>query len=165
MKKSKRIKLIILAIVIIAVALVLLFPGSRMFIGAKLSIDMRVRVNGESIVPYNITCTDGAGNVEKVRVVSKDDGLVLYIGAFHHDMYTISYDVDTSDGVKHFTYGIMRTKQGGPRDNLWYYMDLDENEEIKEWEARVWLDWENTESKAHTIILSDDENAYVQFGP
>lgn len=167
MKKTKRIKLIILLIMIMCMVFLLLFifPRSPLFVGKQLTIDMRVQVENQDVVPYNITCTDGAGNVEKLRVVSKEDEIVLYIDAFHHDMYTIAYDVDTPDGVKHFSYGIMRTNQGGPRDSFWYYMDLDKDDETNEWEARVWLDRKNAEARAHNISLLKNENAYVQYGP
>lgn len=165
MKKSKRIKLIVLVVLIICVAVLLLFPGSRLFIGPKLTIDMRLEVDGKEAVPYNITCVNGAGKEQKIRMINKDDEIVLYIGAFHHDMYTISYDVDTPDGVKHFSYGIMRTNQGGPRDSFWYYINLDREEETMEWRARIWLGRRDEEVGARDIMLSEDETAYVQYGP
>lgn len=165
MKKTKRIKLVILAVLLICVTVILLFPRSPLFLGPKLTIDMRVKVEREEAVPYNITCTNGAGEEQKVRIVNRGDEIVLYIGAFRHDMYTISYDVDTLEGTKHFSYGIMRTNQGGPRDSFWYYMVLDKEEDAEEWGARVWLDRKNAEARAYDISLREDESAYVQYGP
>lgn len=165
MNKSKRINLIVLVVLIICVSVLFLFPESRLFIGPKLTVDMRLEVDGKEAVPYNITCVNGAGEGQKIRMINKDDEVVLYIGAFHHDMYTISYDINTPDGVKRFSYGIMRTNQGGPRDSFWYYIDLDREEETMEWEARIWLDRKNAEARAHNISLLENETAYVQYGP
>lgn len=165
MKKSRKIRWIILSILIICVATILLLPGSKLFVGSKLTVTMSAEVDGVDVVPYNITCTNGVGEEEKLRVLNKNNEVVIYVGASKRDKYIISYDVDTSDGVKHFSYGIMRTHQGGPRDSYWYKLDLNKDEETYEWEARIWLDRKNAETKAHTILLSEDENAYVQFGP
>lgn len=165
MKKSKRIKLIILAVLIICVATLFLLPFSRFFVGPKLTVDMRAEVGGVETIPYNITCVNGEGKEQKIRIINVDDGVRLYIGAFQHDMYTISYDIDTAEGVKRLSYGIMRTHEAGPRDSFWYYVDLDKDKETGEWEARIWLDRENAEACAHTILLSEDESAYVQYGP
>lgn len=164
MKKSKIIKVIIVAVLIVFVV-VLLIPFSRFYIGPKLTVEMSIEVNGVETVPYNIVCTSGAGETKKIRTVNKEGEVVLYIDAFKHNMYTISYDVDTEDGVKHFSYGIVKTHQGGPRDSFWYYVDLDKDKETGEWEARIWLDRKNAETCAHTILLSEDESAYVQYGP
>ena len=59
----------------------------------------------------------------------------------------------------------MRTHQGGPRDSFWYNINLYSDKETGEWEAHMWLDRKNAEAGARTILLSEDENAYVQFGP
>lgn len=98
-------------------------------------------------------------------MVNKEGETVLYVDAFKHDMYTISYDVDTPDGVKHFTYAIMKTHQGGPKDSFWYQMSLKKDEESGEWKADIWLERKDAEARAETIWLKDDENAHVQYGP
>lgn len=165
MKKSRRIKIAILTLLLICVAILVLAPVSPFFVGPKLAVDMRIKVDDKEVVPYNITCTNGGGEEQKIRIINRGDEIVIYIGASRHDKYTISYDIDTVDGVKHFSYGIMKTHQGGPRDNFWYYVDLDKKDDTKGWEVRVWLDRKNAEAKARTILLSEDENAYVQYGP
>ena len=151
-----------MAVLIVCVVLLLL-PVSRFYIGPKLTVEMSIEVNGAEMVPYNIVCVNGAGETEKIRTVNKDGEVVLYIGAFKHDMYTISYDVDTEDGVKHFSYGIMKTHQGGPRDGFWYNVSLDKKDEG--WLARIWLGRENEEAKAEEFILIGDEDCYVKIGP
>ncbi len=78
MKKTKRIKLIVLVVLIICVAVLLLFPGSRLFIGPKLTIDMRLEVDGKEAVPYNITCVNGAGACD--IMLSEDETAYVQYG-------------------------------------------------------------------------------------
>ena len=59
----------------------------------------------------------------------------------------------------------MKTHDAGPRDSFWYYLDLDKDKDLGEWEARIWLDRKNAEAGAQTILLSEDESSYVQYGP
>ena len=162
---KKKIKLIIFLVILICFAVMLLYSGSRLFLGPKLTVDMRIKVDGKNSVPYNITCTNGAGEVQKLHTSNKDGKTIVYIDAFRYDKYIISYDIDTADGVKHLTYGIMKTHDAGPRDSFWYYLDLDKDKDLGEWEARIWLDRKNAEAGAQTILLSVDESSYVQYGP
>ncbi len=164
MKKLTKIIRIVICILIAIVGLMLILPFSRFYIGKCLKVEMCVQVNNDYVIPENITCTDGVGEPKKIHVVNKGDGVVVYIEAFRYGINTVSYDVNTPEGVKHFTYAILKTHQWGPRDNFWYRNDLQQNEE-REWCANVWLDRENTEAGATTIWLSEDENAHVQYGP
>ena len=63
---KKKIKLIIFLVILICFAVMLLYSGSRLFLGPKLTVDMRIKVDGKNSVPYNITCTNGAGEVQKL---------------------------------------------------------------------------------------------------
>lgn len=164
MKKGTKILRIVSGVLIAIIGLILCLPFSRLYIGKCLKVEMSVKVDGEYVIPENITCIYGIGEPQKIRVVNKANEVVVYIEAFRYGMNTISYDVNTPEGVKHFTYSIFKTHQWGPRVDFWYRNDVQHNEE-NEWYANVWLDKENVEARATTIWLAEDENAHVQYGP
>lgn len=163
MKKAIKIKITIICILFVIAGLVLLLPSSRFYVGKCLKVEMRVKVNNEYVIPENITCTNGVGEPKKTRVVNNKDGVTVYINAYHHGINKVSYDVNTPEGVKHFTYDIMKTHGWGPRDNFRYRNELQQNDEM-EWYANVWLEKKDAEAGATTIKLSEDENAHVHYG-
>ena len=159
-KNKNRLLLSVSAIIAILIGLSVSLPFSRFYLGKCLKVNMCVKVNNEYAIPENITCTNEIGKPKKVRIVKKENEVVVYVEAFEHGMNSIAYDVNTPEGVKHFTYDIMKTQQWGPRVDFWYKNKLQQNEE-NEWYANVWLERKNVEAGATTIKLSEDENAHV----
>lgn len=125
---------------------------------------MCITVNGEKAIPENIVCTNAVGEAQKVHVANKSDGVVVSLNAYHYGLNKISYDLNTPDGVKHFTYEILKTHIRGSREQFRYRNDLQQNEET-EWYANVLPDKQNAEAEPTTIWLSEDENAHVHYGP
>lgn len=141
-------------------------PFSRVYMGKTIKINMSVKVNGEYVKPENITCTRSAHEeTQKISVVSKSKSDVLYIDSVAKSRYYISYDVNTPDGVKHFTYSVFKTHDMGPREEYFYRNDLYKDEATGEWYANVWLDNKNAEAGATTIWLNENEDADVHYGP
>lgn len=165
MKKSKRILISALAILFLSILGLLLIPGSRFHVGNNLTIRMRVKVNGETAIPYNITCLRGGDKdqPEKINIHSSDDYTDLSVSAFPYDGYCFSYDVDTPDGPRHLTFMIMKCHNMGPRYSCAYEMNLDQVED--DWQASILLVERNAEGQVQQILLSEDANAYVQLGP
>lgn len=159
-KNKNRLWLSVSAIIVVLIGLSVSLPFSRFYLGKCLKVNMCVKVNNEYAIPENITCTNAIGKPKKVRIVKKENEVVVYVEAFEHGMNSIAYDVNTPEGVKHFTYDIMKTQQWGPRVDFWYKNELQQNEE-NEWYANVWLERKNVEAGATTIKLSEDENAHV----
>lgn len=160
MKKRTKILRIVSGLLVVMIGLTVSLPFSRFYLGKCLKVEMCVKVDNECVIPENITCTNAIGKPKKVRIVKKENEVVVYVEAFEHGMNTIAYDVNTPEGVKHFTYDIMKTQHWGPRLDFWYKNELQQNEENK-WYANVWLERKNVEAGATTIKLSEDENANV----
>lgn len=160
MKKRTKILRIVSGLLVVMIGLTVSLPFSRFYLGKCLKVEMGVKVDNECVIPENITCTNAIGKPKKVRIVKKENEVVVYVEAFEHGMNSIAYDVNTPEGVKHFTYDIMKTQHWGPRLDFWYKNELQQNEE-NEWYANVWLERKNVEAGATTIKLSEDENAHV----
>lgn len=136
-KNKNRLWLSVSAIIAVLIGLSVSLPFSRFYLGKCLKVNMCVKVNNEYAIPENITCTNEIGKPKKVRIVKKENEVVVYVEAFEHGMNTIAYDVNTPEGVKHFTYNIMKTQQWGPRVDFWYKNKLQQNEE----NAHVHVQW------------------------
>lgn len=163
MKKKKTVICAILAVLLLVLMGLLLVPFSRFYMGHNLRVRLRVKVNGENVVPYNITCLNDSDESQKLKVRSLDDYTDVSCAANLYGGYVFSYDVDTPDGVRHFTFMIMKTHNWGPRYSCSYEMNLNESED--DWLARVLLVERNALGEIQEIKLSEDENAHVQLGP
>lgn len=165
MNKKKKIIIaaVLLAVILIGLAAFFLNPYSKVYAGNCLKGTMSVTVNDETVIPQNVTCTYGNGETVDLQTVSTEDGLRLKARAFPYDGYTVSYDVETEEGIKHFTFMVMKTHNGGPVRQFAYQMDLEQKE--GEWVAEVLLVEPRAEGKVQIIPLSEDETAYVQLGP
>lgn len=176
-KKRRMILIVLLAVLLLVTAGVLLIPSSRLHIGSNLTVSIFVKVNGETAVPYNITCLREGEYAEDVKVsvsdgseygsstlgISDGDDVYVTCTALHYGNYVFSYDVDTPDGTKHLTFSILKAHDMGPRYSCGYEMRLDQVDD--DWRARVLLLEIHDMGSVEEILLSEDENAYVHLGP
>lgn len=156
-------KIIRVSVLIIMTGIFLLFmlPFSRCHIGNNLCGTMRVEVNGQSVVPKNITCIRGVDDAEKLKIKTKKDVTRIKCSAHLYHDYSFEYDVETDDGIKHFRFMVLKMYEFGPRKEFVYQMRL--NKEDGEWIAQVWLDDKDAFGMVHTIPLQEDETAYVKL--
>ena len=124
---------------------------------------IKVEINGEQAKIYNVACIgENDGQEEKLIVKEQEKGVLVKCKALPYDAYTFYYDVETEDGVKHFSFRIVKTHTGGPIERFQYEMKLRKEEE---WVAQVLLVEKDAEGEIKKIPLSEDETAYVQLGP
>lgn len=162
-KKLRIIIVVIFFIILGITAFILLLPCSRFYVGCKLKGTIRVTVNGESVIPTNIICTNENGEVEKGKVIQKDDIVKVKNRAFLYNRYKLEFDVDTEDGVKHIIFYVFKSHNGGPVVEFQYQISLKMKD--NEWVAEVLLVRKDDMGQVQRISLNDDENAIVQLGP
>lgn len=160
-KKLKIILSILAAVLILAISGILLIPYSRFHAGSNLKVNMRVKVNGERAVPYNITCLREDEYAEAVKVRDSDDHTDVSCRASSYGNYFFSYDVDTPDGTKRLSFSILKSHDMGPCYSCAYEIDLDQTG--GDWRARILLIESNDMGACQEILLSDNETAYVHL--
>ncbi|MBE5880632.1 MAG: hypothetical protein E7288_11805 [Lachnospiraceae bacterium] len=163
-KKIVRVMCGAVGIFCITLILMLVIPYSRFYAGKCIKVEMCVTEGEEYLIPENIVCMRGVENSEKIRIVPRPSGVILYIPALHYGKYTFEYDVKTSEGMRHFTYALFKTHNFGPRGE-YFYRNLLQQGEDGEWYATVRVNEQGYDTKEETIELSEDANAYVQYGP
>lgn len=159
----KKIHIILSVVILVGISLVFLLPFSRFYVGSNVTGTIQVTVNGNYVMPENITCTDGTDRIEQVRVNKKENYIIVKCKAFHYNGYRFDYDVETEDGTKSFQFMVFKCHHGGPVEEFCYQMEL--NKENDEWIADVSLLDENGMGKVNKILLKEDSTAFIQLGP
>lgn len=162
-KKRRIIVIVLLAVIIVGLAIFFLYPRSRCYIGNCLRGTITTTVNGETVIPQNVTCTQGIDKTVDLQIGSTKEGLEVKTRAFLYDGYTFEYDIETEEGIRHLKFMVMKTHNGGPRMDFRYRINIYTID--GKYYAEVGVFEKNMIGESQVISLDEDDTAYVQLGP
>lgn len=120
-----------------------------------------VRVDGEDVKPSNVTCKNEKGEDEKLWISNKDRGIQVKNQAFLYNMYQYEFDVDTPEGVKHFTFHAFKPRTGGPKSKFAYEVSIRKRDGV--WVAEILYVNAGAEGKVQQIPLEEVEDTMLRL--